>query len=179
MVKLNLGCGTDIREGWVNLDAVRLPGVDVVHDVRRLPLPFPDEKFEEILCQDILEHIEYIPVLKDIHRILKHRGRLVIRVPHFTSRGNFIDPTHRKMFSVRTFDFFVPDLNLKRPYYFDFSFSRLVSTSITFETSSRLYFYNKFITFFINQSRRVQDMYESTFLSRLFPAQNIMIILEK
>ncbi len=104
--KLNLGCGTDIKEGWVNLNIVQLPGVDVVHDIEKLPLPFADNSFDEILCQDILEHVEYIPVLKDIHRILASGGKVHIRVPHFTSRNNFTDPTHKKRFAVTTFDYF-------------------------------------------------------------------------
>jgi hypothetical protein len=33
--RLHPGCGKDIRAGWVNLDARRLPGVDVVADVDR------------------------------------------------------------------------------------------------------------------------------------------------
>ena len=85
MKKLNLGSGKDIKQGWVNLDSAKLPGVDVVHDIEKLPLPFKDSEFDEILCQDVLEHIEYIPILKDIHRILKMGGKLKIRVPHFTN----------------------------------------------------------------------------------------------
>ncbi|HCD53350.1 MAG TPA: hypothetical protein DEQ34_12945, partial [Balneolaceae bacterium] len=96
--KLNLGCGNDIREGWVNLDIAPLPGVDVVHNLEELPLPFEDEEFDHIRAQDILEHLEYIPLLKEIHRILKPGGTISIRVPHFTSRYNFNDPTHKKMF---------------------------------------------------------------------------------
>src|SRR4051812_1511318 len=69
--KLNIGCGTDTKEGWVNLDAAGLPGVDVVHDIEKLPLPFADDSFDEILAQDVLEHVEYVPVLQDLRRILK------------------------------------------------------------------------------------------------------------
>jgi len=31
--KLNLGCGTDIREGYINLDKKSIDGVDIVHDI--------------------------------------------------------------------------------------------------------------------------------------------------
>jgi len=72
--KLNLGSGADIRTGWVNLDIGNITGVDIVHDIEKLPLPFDDDRFEEILCNDILEHINYIPVLKDVHRILAPGG---------------------------------------------------------------------------------------------------------
>lgn len=39
-MKLNLGCGNDIREGWVNLDINKKEGVNVVHDLNEVPLPF-------------------------------------------------------------------------------------------------------------------------------------------
>src|SRR5919109_476542 len=69
--RLNLGCGHDIREGYVNVDAAPLPGVDVVHDLNRLPLPFADERFDEVNCKDVLEHVDYIPLLREIHRLLR------------------------------------------------------------------------------------------------------------
>lgn len=179
--KLNLGCGTDIQKGWINLDSSAIPGVDVVHDIAKLPLPFSDGQFDEILCRDVLEHLEYAPVLRDLYRILAPGGVLTVRVPHFTSKHNFIDPTHKKLFSVNTFDFFVKNTSLKkeREYYFDFAFEKTASRRITFERSSRVYAYNRIIETIFNRSGRMQEIYESTGFSRLFPAYNIVITLVK
>lgn len=179
--KLNLGCGTHIKEGWVNLDISPLSGVDVVHDIEKLPLPFPDAHFDEVLCQDVLEHVEYIPVLRDINRIMKKGGDMTIRVPHFTSKHNFIDPTHKKMFSIDTFSFFVKDSFQQegRGYYFDFSFSSCSKARIIFERGSVVFFLNPLIEKIINSSSAVQKIYESTFLSRLWPACNIIVTLIK
>lgn len=179
--KLNLGCGTDIKEGWVNLDSSALPGVDVVHDIAALPLPFSDGQFDEVLCRDILEHLDYAPVLRDLWRIMAPGGALTVRVPHFTSKHNFIDPTHKKLFSVNTFDFFVKNSALKkeRAYYFDFAFEKIASRRITFERSSRLYAYNRMADWIVNRSSRSQEIYESTGFSRFFPGYNIEITLVK
>ena len=180
--KLNLGCGTDIKAGWVNLDSVALTGVNVVHDIEKSPLPFADGEFDEILCQDIIEHFnDYIPLLKELWRILQPGGKILIRVPHFTSKTNFIDPTHRRLFSASTFDFFLKDspLKLKRGYILDFAFSGIRSRRITFEASSPLFFYNRFIGKIVNSSASLQSFYESTLVSRLFPALNIEIVLIK
>lgn len=184
--KLNIGCGTDIKKGWVNLDFTPLPGVNVVHDIERLPLPFEDNEFDEILAQDVFEHVEYIPVLKDLHRILKTGGTLTIRVPHFTSKNNFVDPTHKKLFSVNTWDFFAErtltctkHIETEKRYYFNFSFEKIASRRITFEKSSRIFFYNRLAEWFFNSTPSMQQFYESTFFSRLFPAENIIIILMK
>ena len=73
--RLNLGCGTDTRPGYVNLDIAALPGVDLVRDLSQLPLPFPDESFEEVLALDILEHVDHVAVMRELHRILRPGGR--------------------------------------------------------------------------------------------------------
>ena len=180
--KLNLGCGTHIKEGWVNLDSAPLPGVDIVHDIENLPLPFADNSFDEVLCNDILEHVEYIPVLKDILRILAPGGAVHIRVPHFTSRNNYGDPTHKKRFCVSTFDFFVRGTHMgrKRGYYFDFAFSTIASVRIDFDyTSSRLFFYNRLVEYLVNRKPRYQALYAMTGFCYLFPARNIEITLVK
>lgn len=177
MKKLNLGCGTDTREGWTNLDIADLEGVDVVHDINELPLPFEDESFDHILAQDILEHLEYIPLLKDLHRVLKPGGTIEIRVPHFTSRYNFIDPTHKKKFSFKTFNFFVKGASYGRDYYFDFHFGKVRSTKITFEKG--FYLYNYLVEPLVNLANPIKTLYEATFLSRLFPAGMMIVELEK
>ncbi len=175
--KLNLGCGSDIRAGYVNVDIVELPGVDVVHDLSVLPLPFADGSASEIICQDVLEHMEYIPILEDLYRVLEPGGVLKIRVPHFTSRNNFVDPTHQKYFSVETFSFFTKES--EREYYFSFAFSRIRSCRITFEHWSRWLFWNRFVEPIVNSSYERQRLYEATGWSRLFPAENIEIVIER
>lgn len=176
LLRLNLGCGTDIREGWVNLDCKLLPGVDVVHDISYLPLPFADEVFEEILCQDILEHVADLEsLLKEIYRVLQQGGKLSIRVPHFTSKCAYNDPTHRRLFGIETLLFFVN--NHRRSYYFDFSFSKKENLRIVFDKIP-IYFYNYFIEVIVNINFNFQKFYEGSLL-RIFPAQNIEITLIK
>lgn len=179
--KLNIGCGTHLKTGWVNLDISHLPGVDVVHDIEELPLPFTDGQFDEILCQDVLEHVEYIAVLRDLHRILAPGGTVTIRVPHFTSKHNFIDPTHKKMFSIDTFDFFVANSFAQhgRGYYFDFTFTARREAKIMFERGSVVFWLHPLVEKIVNARPNLQKIYESTGWSRLFPAGNIMITLVK
>lgn len=180
--RLNLGCGTDIRPGWVNLDSTRgIPGVDVVHDLDVLPLPFADAHFAYILAQDVLEHVsDPVRTLRELHRVLGPGGRLAIRVPHFTSRNNFIDPTHRTRFAIGWFDFFVRGSRrqAERPYYFDFTFSRLVDERITFEGLTPWTVLNPALDWLVNRSRWSRVAYERTVL-RAFPADNIRLELEK
>lgn len=169
-------------EGWVNLDIAPLPGVDVVYDIQQSPLPFADGSFDEILCNDVLEHVEYAAVLKEIVRILAPGGVVHIRVPHFSSRNNYVDPTHRSRFSVTTFDFFIRGTHFwkKRRYYFDFAFSKVATMHIDFErTASKIFFYNRPVEYLVNIKPRYQELYEMTGLCYLFPATHIEVTLTK
>ena len=59
-VRLHLGCGRDIMPGWVNVDHVALPGVDVIADLdacARTRLPFEDDSVGEIRMSHVLEHM--------------------------------------------------------------------------------------------------------------------------
>ncbi len=172
--RLNLGCGTDIRPGFVNLDSAELLGVDVVHDLSVLPLPFPDGSFVEVVCQDVLEHLDYAALLEDIHRVLRPGGRVVIRSPHFTSRAVYLDPTHRTAFSIDTLRFFVQGSD--RAYYFPFAFARVESARITFHRYRGMP-WNYALEALVNRSPAAQAYYEGTFLSRLFPASNVEVTL--
>ncbi len=177
-MKLNLGCGRDTRQDYVNLDIAEIKGVDVVHDVNKVPLPFEDNYFHEILCNDIIEHVDLVPVMKDLHRILRNKGRITIRVPHFTSRNNYVDPTHKSMFSAFTWDFFVKNGPAQRDYYFDFHFSRVRSRRITFERpwGIPLFF---LVDWLVNISDVTRRVYEASFLSCFFPAENVVVVLVK
>lgn len=175
--KLNLGCGRNIKHGWINLDSAALDGVDVIHNIEYLPLPFKDEEFDLIRCDNILEHVNYIPVLQDLYRILKPNGQLEIRVPHFTSRNNYVDPTHRNSFSISTFDFFVKN-QTDNDYYFDFHFSKITCRKIKF-LKKGIFWFNRIIEPLVNLSSKSQIFYERSFLQSLFPANDIIVELIK
>lgn len=87
MLRLNLGCGSDKRDGWVNLDCRTEVDPDVVHDIRN-PLPYEAGSVDEILAKDLLEHVGYrevLRVLKDWFRVLKPNGKIYIQVPDMTA----------------------------------------------------------------------------------------------
>ena len=173
MKKLNIGCGSDIRKGWVNLDTVRRPGVDLVCDLEQTDLPFKDDEVDFILCQDILEQIEYIPVLEELYRVLRKNGRIKIRVPHFTSANNYINPTHKKVFSARTFLSFVKDSKISKDLALTYHFSKAKKIYITFPKG--IYVLNLLIEPLVNISQKTRNLYEDTFLCRLFQPRMLLL----
>lgn len=82
-LKLNLGCGYDKREGYLNLDIDPKCKPDKVCDVTKA-LPFKDSEVTEILLLDVLEHViieSAYDVLRECYRVLEFGGTLLIRVP--------------------------------------------------------------------------------------------------
>ena len=85
MKKLNLGCGKDIKSGYINIDFRKGDGVDLVHDLMK-PLPFDDESCTDIMAHDILEHFGFREteiILADWIRALGTGGCLDLVVPNF------------------------------------------------------------------------------------------------
>ncbi len=81
--KLNLGCGWDIREGYLNVDLHDFHEPDLVADVTKLD-PLPSGAYGEILAQDVLEHLprkSSVEVLREWSRLLRAGGTLHLRVP--------------------------------------------------------------------------------------------------
>lgn len=182
--RLNLGCGRDQRRSFVNLDQVPIPGVDVAASLGASPLPFRDASFGVVLCRDILEHVEVVPAMQEVHRVVAPGGAVVVSTVHFTSRNLYVDPTHRRGFSVRTLDFFTKDegATWHRPYYFDFGFSRIEYAAIQFGATlgkGRYLLWDRLVEPCVNVRRAAQDLYEMTMASRLFPAANVVAVLRR
>lgn len=81
--KLNIGCGFDKREGFINVDLNKFHEPDIVADACDLKI-FPNEHFEYIVAQDVLEHIERAKTsvaLAEWSRICKSEGRISLRIP--------------------------------------------------------------------------------------------------
>jgi SAM-dependent methyltransferase len=113
--KLHLGCGTHLLEGYLNVDAGVIPGIDLVHDLREFPWPFDDEQFEEVIAVDVLEHLpDTIRTMEELYRITKPGSLVQIRVPYFNAWDAWFDPTHLKLFNENSFDFFDPRTEVRR-----------------------------------------------------------------
>jgi len=107
-MKLNLGCGNDYREGFVNLDRGNC-SADVNHDLNVVPYPFDDNEFSYILAYQVLEHVDrskWLDIVRELHRISKPNAIWEVLAPYALSDNFFTDPTHGMPFTPRTFDFF-------------------------------------------------------------------------
>jgi len=52
-------------------------------DLNTHPLPYPDASFDLVTCSEVLEHVEnYRAVLREIHRVLKPGGLMVVTTPN-------------------------------------------------------------------------------------------------
>jgi predicted SAM-dependent methyltransferase len=130
---LNLGCGRKTRPDAVNVDLVEGPGVDVALDLDRLPWPFPDNRFAEILAFDVLEHLDrLVPIMEEIHRIAAPGAIVRITVPHFSSSNAFTDITHRHYFSWFSTHYFTGENQWD--FYTTRRFER-VTTTLMFQPS--------------------------------------------
>jgi len=108
-MKLNLGCGTKKIEGYVNVDCIKEVKPDIVCDLEK-PMPFKDESADEILCDNVLEHIEdAVSFIKEIHRIAKKDARIIIRVPYYRAKTAYSDITHKHFFTENTFRYFTEE----------------------------------------------------------------------
>jgi SAM-dependent methyltransferase len=100
-VRLNLGCGRDIRDGWVNIDSAALPGVDHVVDFDDKPvLPFADDSAAASEGSHVIEHLQApLPFMQELWRVTEPGGQAVFRCPYGSTDDADEDPTHvRRMF---------------------------------------------------------------------------------
>jgi SAM-dependent methyltransferase len=164
---LDIGCGAVKVPGSVGLDISADTAADVVHDLDAFPYPIADASFDQILLQDVIEHVrEPIRLFEELHRISRPGARIQMRTPHFSSVLAYGDPTHRHYFSalgVRT---------LAEPrfaHYTDVRF-RIVHVTLDLWLACRLLGVGML-------ARRFPDAYEK-YLAFRFPTMNIRAELE-
>jgi SAM-dependent methyltransferase len=81
MILLNLGCGSDIQQGYDNIDVRGLPDT-IQADVRKLP--YEPNSVDEIRAIDVYEHVSFTEsqaLLNHWVSLLKPGGRLIIQGP--------------------------------------------------------------------------------------------------
>ncbi len=83
--------GTDILEDQLALAKKRGVNASFMDCNAQAPFPFADEAFDAMYCGDVIEHI-YSPdwLLKEMKRLLKKDGYIVITTPNLSSWKNRI-----------------------------------------------------------------------------------------
>jgi SAM-dependent methyltransferase len=113
--KLNVGCGRNVLEGWINMDSQKLPGIDVIADLDRcrdVPLPFEDNSIDTFLLSHVIEHIhDQLSMMQELHRIAKPGAIATVRTPYGSSDDAFEDPTHVRQMFLNSFGYF------SQPFY--------------------------------------------------------------
>ncbi len=81
--RVNLGCGSDVREGFLNIDLNAWYKPDVLADVREVGF-LPSSGYDELVAQDVLEHLPRTDTARTLfhwNRPLRMGGVLRVRVP--------------------------------------------------------------------------------------------------
>ncbi len=81
-LKLNIGCGPNYKDGWVNIDLAGDP--DLTLDMRQ-SIPLPDGCASLIYSEHFFEHLDYpheaLQFLSESYRILEEGGIFSVGVP--------------------------------------------------------------------------------------------------
>jgi len=98
-MKLNIGCGENKLEGYVNVDIEESVKPDLAIDVRKEAFPYENNSIEEIICTHNIEHIEYRfhpIILTEFHRVLTPQvGRLILAYPEFEICSKYFLSNHK------------------------------------------------------------------------------------
>jgi SAM-dependent methyltransferase len=160
---LDVGCGSKKYPGAVGVDVSAETDADVVLDLDRPPYEeLETDSFDQVLCQDVLEHVaEPVRVMEELHRVTRPGGRIHVRTPHFSSVLAYGDPTHRHYFST------VAVRSLAEPGFAHYTSVRMrvVGLWLDFWTPFRL-------VGIAALANRNLELYERYFAFR-FPAMNI------
>jgi hypothetical protein len=117
-MKLNLGCGFKKLPGYVNVDLSPVCEPDQVFDLENTPWPWESDSVEEIMMDNVLEHLgqtsqAYLAIIKELYRICKDGAKVTIKVPHHRHDFAVSDPTHVRMVTVSEMTLYDRELNLE------------------------------------------------------------------
>jgi predicted SAM-dependent methyltransferase len=81
-MKLHLGCGKNVKEGYINID--KYVQFDGVENLDIFNLPFDNDSVNEIITEHLIEHIPFKDeeiFWKECFRLLKKEGVLIVEAP--------------------------------------------------------------------------------------------------
>lgn len=100
LLNLNIGCGLDIRDNFINIDLNLDKNIDknllkkdnfLIYDLRSGKLPFANSSCKYVYSSHFFEHLDYtagIALMEDVFRVLTTDGTFRIVLPDIKSSMN-------------------------------------------------------------------------------------------
>ena len=113
-MRVNLGCGRDYREGWVNVDH---PRAETRHDLSwdfedPTSCPFHEDEVGEWEGSHVLEHLDNpLGFMAALYEASTPDAIAYFRLPYGSSDDAWEDPTHKRPYFMRSFGYF------SQPFY--------------------------------------------------------------
>ena len=102
-LKLDLACGNNKQEGYLGVDIVDMPSVDIVCDLDKYQWPFKDNSVDAVYVSHYLEHTkDLIAFMNELYRVMKKGAIAEMVGPYYTSIRCWQDPTHIRALSEGT-----------------------------------------------------------------------------
>lgn len=129
MLKLNLGCGSNFKNDFLNVDKFPQCGPQgskfLVYDLeeytglksqRHASWPWPSNSCDEVHFIHSLEHMGQTPeafrhIITELYRVCAHNAKIFIVVPHPRHDDYINDPTHVRPITPEIFALFSKKLN--------------------------------------------------------------------
>lgn len=113
--KVDIGCGGNKLKGFVGVDHLALPSVDIVHNLEEIPWPIETNSCSWIVFRHAISHLsDIVAVMRETHRIARQEAVVEIVAPHYASDNFNTDPTHRINLGFRSMNYFCA--NIDWPY---------------------------------------------------------------
>ena len=106
-VKLNIGCGEDYQEGYINIDISPKVKTDECYNINE-GIKEEDNTVSQIQAGCVLEQVDdLVRTLNECHRVLRKGGTLLGYVPSTDPSVLHYDPMDKRFFQEDSFRYFV------------------------------------------------------------------------
>jgi methionine biosynthesis protein MetW len=155
---LDVGCGDGVIAHFLKRKVFKIYGIDnseqnlekakkrgvftVYVDLDKEKIPFKDSYFDVVTCLDVIEHIRNpVNLMKEIYRVLKKGGRLILSAPNIRFSDHLITLVLKGRFPITSEDKTAYDGG--HIHYFTFSDLKNISIMVGFRIIREVGIINK------------------------------------